>query len=259
MRNVNEEYRSLLTAHESITTMDAVIDLLLRVANGAASAQTKRTSKSKDRRWVSIPDIASDLATSESRTRAGKTGHARTAAGLSARAARVAWLLENMSARLDQRKDIPDTQYSLLMDSLLLLFHQAYFVLLPKMRGEGWRGEQSALLAAFGQFAAHLPRDADRYQVLGLVFEARENVSEAADCYRKALNATHADDHDFITRVQMLWTHLHEMGDLNGAGRLLLDIYPRVPRKDLEEVSEMIWDTMQAFERRGAAMQPASV
>jgi hypothetical protein len=141
------------------------------------------------------------------------------------------------------------------MDLLLLVFHQAYFVLLPKMQGQGWNDARSEFLSASHRFAEQLPRDADRYHVLGLVFEATGNSTGASDCYRTALNATHADDHDFITRAQMLWSHLHEMGDLSGAGRLLLDIYPRVQRKDLDEVSDMIWDTMQAFERRGAGMQ----
>lgn len=243
MPSVIDEYRRLVTAAESGDALDDAIALVLRIAGG------ENGGPPKSRRWGGLPSVEADLAAFIDH-HAGPKARGLPGPRAAQRLWRAAWLLENIPPRVERAGSaVPEAVDSLLADALLVLFHQAYFAL-PPAAGEGRRRERAALLASFRRFAEHLPRDADRYEVLGLIFDAEGSKTKARDCYRTALSATRADEHDFITRVQMLWTHHTETGDLAGAGRLLLDVYPRVSRRDLDEVSEMLWDTMRAFEDR---------
>lgn len=158
-------------------------------------------------------------------------------------AQRAMWLLETVPGRLERLGGVPEAQSSLILDTLLLVFHQAYFTLRTNSRSD-----RAGLLAAFKRYARSL-READRCQVLALTADAEGRGDLAGEYFRQALSATHSDEHDFVTRVQMCWTHLHEQGNLRGAMQLLQDVYPRVQRQDLDEIRSMIDETFEAAMR----------
>lgn len=143
------------------------------------------------------------------------------------------------AAQLDKK------QHSLLFDACVVLAHHAYFGLLPKLDESVFEQERALLLSAIHRFGNLTPSPADRYAVLALYFEALKQYRHAAEAYRQALAATHADSHDFMTSLQTYWTFLlgHDLPD--EALELLLDNYPRVPRRDLDELNELIRQTFK--------------
>ena len=143
------------------------------------------------------------------------------------------------SAKLD------DKRYALLFDSCILLAHHVYFGLLPRLGGPAFEAERALLLSALNRFADLTPVPADRYTVLALYFEALGQFRRAGDAYRQALAATHADSHEFMTGLQTYWTFLIERGLHDEALDVLLETYPRVPRRDLEELNELIRQTFK--------------
>jgi hypothetical protein len=108
MPDLIAEYQSLLCADESLSALDRAVDLVRRVARGGRIAY---------RRWPALT---------------AANGGIQPATSLSARRVMdVANLLQSLPPRAEQ-PDVPEAQYSLLMDALLLVFHQAYFSLLPR-------------------------------------------------------------------------------------------------------------------------------
>lgn len=131
-------------------------------------------------------------------------------------------------------------RYSLLNDSCLLVAHQAYFSLLPKLDGQAFSEERAFLLSALQRFANSSSDPADRFALLALYFDAMDEPHRASEARRAALAATAADAHDFLTVLQSCWTSHIERGMLDEALDLLLETYPRVSRRDLDEVGELI-------------------
>ena len=114
-------------------------------------------------------------------------------------------------------------QYSLLIDSCLLLAHHAYFTLLAKLDHPRYAEERAFLLSTFHQFADSFSEPADRFTLLALYFDAVDKPQQASESRRAALAATPADAHDFLTVLQSLWTSLVERGMHNDALELLLE------------------------------------
>ncbi|MGH7134172.1 MAG: hypothetical protein ACREHD_00445 [Pirellulales bacterium] len=136
-------------------------------------------------------------------------------------------------------------RYSLLMDSCLLLAHHAYFALLPKLDDAALQPERAMLLSAFRQFAESSGEPADRFALLALYFDATDEPQKASGARRAALAATPADAHDFMTVLQSCWSGLVERSMLDEALEVLLDNYPRVSRRDLDEVGQLIRQTFR--------------
>jgi len=175
----------------------------------------------------------------------------RPDSGAAGRAQRVQWNLTCLFAEVRKREaNFTAAEYSLLADLFLLVFRHAYFALLRQLRDKN----QSAhtLLDSFEQFAAMLREPSDRFHVLGLVRLARGNSDGAENDFRAALAATHADDHEFMSSLQLLWMLLIQMKDYKGAMRLLRDQYPRVARRDLEEVGLLLDETLAAAQAEGS-------
>jgi len=234
MTDFAEQYRQLLTTDESIATLDSALSLARRIATEPAG---KKAIRLLDQSAADAPALSG-----------GKSANSR-------RVESVEWALTVLAGEIETRsRDLPPVQYSLLRDVLLLVFHQAYFALLPSVARD-----RARLLAAFAAFADTVPHPSDQCQVRGLVELAHERFATAVECFRSALAATHADEHDFLTRVQMLWTVLVEQHRWNDAFRCLVDIYPRVTRNDLEEVSALLDRTFMEAQQykphlRGKAM-----
>jgi len=54
-----------------------------------------------------------------------------------------------------------------------------------------------------------------------------------------------------MTRLQMAWTNLLDSGMTFEAHDLLLDIYPRVLREDLPEITSLLQETFQVESAKG--------
>src|SRR4051794_14819596 len=104
MPDVVSEYRELLTSEESIPHLDGAIRLAVRIASGEGSDDEKRWQK-----------VLNGQAPSFVPSKTGKTNTQRLK--------RVAWLLSDIPRRIAKSvAEVPDDQYSLLMDTLLLVF-----------------------------------------------------------------------------------------------------------------------------------------
>jgi len=214
------EYRDLLTSEESVASLDRALLLARNVASGRGTPNGKP--------WHAVM-----------KDRAGPLADRRNAGSSVLRQKEVIRILSTMPQKLEEtRKEVPEEQYSLLFDTLLLVFHHAYFALLP-----GIENGRKTLLVAFKQFAASLPRPQDEFQVLGLVEVEMGDLEAAVESFRASLAAAHSDEHDFITRVQIVWTTLMERRLFQDALECLLDVYPRTSRSDLNEVSAMLRET----------------
>jgi len=223
MASLTAEYQSLLIVDESLAGLGRAVDLARRVARGG---------RVNSRRWPSL---------------AGANGDAETRPISSASAQRV-WEVANLLRSLPPRAekpDVPEAQYALLMDTLLLVFHQAYFWLLPKAAAQ-----REFLLGALDAFADELPNLADRFQVKGLLHLERGEVEKAARAFNAALAATPSDQHDFLTRVQMLWSLLIEHGRVPDAFDCLMQVSPRVTRLDYDEFQGLLKETFKEASKR---------
>lgn len=135
------------------------------------------------------------------------------------------------------------SKYSLFLDTCLVLFHQAYFALLPELNAG--KPDKKLLLSAFKEFANQVQSDADRYDLLGLYYEAIGDYTAAAGCHKNVLRLTHSEAHEFITVLQTFWSFLVEQQKFREALDVLLETYPRVLRRDLEEFNELILTTFE--------------
>ncbi|HEX4125817.1 MAG TPA: hypothetical protein VHY37_13910 [Tepidisphaeraceae bacterium] len=168
------------------------------------------------------------------------TGAARAEPARSAAAQRVlqvADLLQSLPRRAEE-PDVPESQYTLLMDTLLLVFHQAYFSLLPKAASH-----RSILVQALDALADKLPNLADRFQVKGLMHLEHGDIEQAIAAFNAALAATPSDQHDFLTRVQMVWSLLIEHHRVRDAFDCLMQVSPRVTRADYDEFQGLLRET----------------
>lgn len=140
-------------------------------------------------------------------------------------------------------------RHSLLLDSCMVLFHQAYFALLPELSGADSRDERNLLLEAFRRFVDFIPPTGDQSSLLALFHDAVGDYARAAECYLQALRTTPADADEFMTLLQTGWSFLIEHERYSDALDLLLENYPRVSRRDLDEMHELIARTFELQRR----------
>lgn len=136
--------------------------------------------------------------------------------------------------------------YSLLADALLVLFHQSYFALLPRLEPKGF--DRIALLRSYVYLSSLFSATADQFRIQGLVAIAIGDFGAAGKAFQAALSATHSDEHDFMTRLQALWMTMLEHGQYREALNLLVELYPKVARDDLGEFADLIRRTFDAAE-----------
>ncbi len=257
MRNLVTEYRQLLKASESLHTLDRVLALLDQATEQPSPAQgvTVRQFQLGD------PDALTPYEPSRVPVAVLRDGDAKDAepplqqrpprrvrAQDHSRFLRAQWYLVALPEQLPLR-NFSAAQSALILDALLLLFHHAYFVLLPRLEA-AQRALSTELIDSFFRFAAHLPDLAERFRVEGLAYEAKGEPEEALIRFANALRATHTDEHVFMTRLQTFWMSLLDRGDFRGALNLLLETVRMVPLSRLSELQELISDT---FTEYGAA------
>src|SRR5947209_6663101 len=134
MPDLVSKYRELLAADESLPALDGALELALRIASGGGN--------NKENPWHNLL---------RERTPTSK-GTDRRPADVQ-RLEEVAWVLSAIPRQVSMSlREVPEDQYSILMDTLLLVFHQAYFALLPNLAGK-----REALMQAFREFSSTLP------------------------------------------------------------------------------------------------------
>ncbi|HVA47949.1 MAG TPA: hypothetical protein VNH11_16385 [Pirellulales bacterium] len=254
-RQLITEYQRLLTANESLASVKRAIKLVWHVlgarvrptANGFVCELFNAECAEVDEQLRQAIERLGPLGVPADR-KVGGRAHSRSSEQQKLRAVvretEVALTLAPTVASMPE-KGLGETSLSLLMDSCMLLAHHAYFALLPKLDEVLLASERDAFLSGFRQFAESQTRACDRFALLALYFDAVDAPQDASDARRAALAATPADAHEFMTELQSSWSSLIERAMPGEALELLLDNYPRVPRRDLDEVNELIRQTFR--------------
>lgn len=135
-----------------------------------------------------------------------------------------------------------EENYSFVHDILLLTFHHAYFSLLPSLETDDAKFRER-LLHSFYSLSYLTPNITDQFSVRAYFFIAMSDHKQASELFRASLNSIHVDEHDYITRLQVLWMHLMDMRLYREALSLLVDQFGRVQVKDMREMEELIMQT----------------
>ncbi|MCP4594623.1 MAG: hypothetical protein GY842_28155 [bacterium] len=248
MQELIDRYRQLVVAEESVETLNRALALVEDVL-GIRVRWTQRRLEAFGITDKGRPDEVSIHMTERLRAldfpELAQVGGRRRRTQLrqeqQALAVRTAVTLAVVLALTDEiRPPLPEHWHSLLVDACLIVFHQAYFALLPELGTRGWEDEQRLLTESFPRFAQHIPRVSDRYTVLALYHDAAGEWERAARFYREALLATHSDDHEFMTTLQTCWSFCIEHQMFHQAFDLLLESHSRIARQDLDEVRELM-------------------
>lgn len=254
MNRLVKRYQELLVAEESLDSVDRALALVeeglgVRVVVG----ETERALEAVDRQrrehedsWRRLDEAIQEFDREEFEKAMARRLRSKERVWQRHRALRVAVTLAAFPEYLDRQADrASGAQYSFVMDSLIVLFHHAYFALLPTLDAAEWAVERGTLLHSMRRFADHVPGEGDRFRILALWSEALGQPQEAARYYAALVHATRSDAHEFMTVLQSCWTHLLEHEECDGALKLLLETYPRVPRAHLEEASKLILQTFE--------------
>ena len=252
MSNLTAEYRQLTVGPETLHALDATLTLLekatglqIRVRRGSVIVTKAPAWKPRVQSWKPLSDSIEQLDTASNAQLLSRR-HERDEPSVRVRFIRTKWCLITLPRHLSTDR-LPEKQYSFIVDTLLLLFHQAYFALLPKLAEAGLTGEHDELISTFSAFAEHVPDIAERFRIEGLASEARGDVTNAVVSFEKALSASHVDEHVFMTRLQTFWMALLDKKDFTAALHLLLKFMPMVPLKHLPELRELILATFEEY------------
>jgi len=134
---------------------------------------------------------------------------------------------------------IDDNNYSFILDISNLVFHNAYFALLPKISKKSKK--YFSLIEIFLNFSKYMDKASDQYYIKALCYEAIGKYNLAINFYNESLLATHPDDHDYITILQNYWATLVEYKQFDEAFQLLLDYQFKILPKDFPEYQNLLW------------------
>lgn len=229
MKGVHSEYQELVLADETPAALERALSLARAVASGQRQNQE---------RWFNMVNGTTPAHHPSSLHRPRSLAARRTD--------EVVRALTGLPSRAEEWRDkVPESQFSMLFDTLLIVFQQAYFSLLPKVGG----AKRNELLKAFLAFSRALPRVADRLHVEGLVRLSMGESEAAVDLFRAAIASTSSDEHDFLTRAQMLWSVLMEADRRSDAFEFLISISSRITRNDFQEFEDLLSTTFNVATR----------
>jgi hypothetical protein len=248
MNTLFSEYRHLLTGRETLAALDSAVTLLekasglhVRLRRGLLTITRIPNWTPPVKSWISLA-VGDAFQASANGDRALRVPPGTRHRALRTKIIRTSWCLTALPRQLSAIQ-VDDTQYAFIMDCSLLLFHQAYFALLPRLEGARWIPVRNTLVSAFFRFAEQVPDIADRFRITGLAHQARGDAVGAAALFEKALLASHVDEHVYMSRLQTLWMALLDKRDFEPALRFLLKVMPIVPLKHLPELTELILST----------------
>lgn len=251
MKALVQTYRDLLVADESIDSVEQSLHLVERIVDARIKyepgefelAQLHTAQKRQTERYAQLSESIQEYEYPELQRATERRRKSATRTARQSLIMRTAFCLGVLPSIVQDT--LEDDRYSLFVDSCLVVFHHAYFALLPELRGRAWERERDALLTSFRLLAESATRASDRYYIQAMYFDAMGDGRRAAQNYRQSVLATSSDAHEFMTTLQSCWGFLVERRFLGSAIDLLLENYARVPRQDLDEMKELILATFQ--------------
>jgi hypothetical protein len=257
MLNIIDEYHNLLDSDASLESVDRTITLIEKILGvqwtEQLSPQICRTEWQDKEVALFQQQLDNDFKQYFHfyAMKCVELGQVQKIASIQARRVLKFFLTLVFFPQLMEHNGFPlKSNHSLFFDACLVLVHHAYFALLPALNVDA--PEKKLLLFAVKEFANFMSRESDRLDLLGLYYEAIEDDEQAANCHKKVLRLTNSEAHEFMTVLQTFWSFLVEHQRFSEALKMLLETYPRVLRRDLEEFNELI---LMTFELQAAHYQ----
>jgi tetratricopeptide (TPR) repeat protein len=249
MADLVRQYHRLLKGNETIENFDASLRLVedlvgARIKWQHEELELKRLEAEQrnfDQFFAKLSEAAQQFHTHEVVEAAARRRRTKTRIQQQARVVQGAFALHTFPELVEQLPTpFTSDRVSFVLDACVLLFHQAYFALLPALSEPGWKVERLLLLEAFRDFAHHCPRPSDAFGVLALYYDALGKSDLAARHYVDAVAATHSDSHEFMSVLQTAWTFCIERHRYREALDVLLGVNNRVSRSDISELHQMV-------------------
>ena len=245
MKNIIEEYRELLNLEESIEGIDRSILLIEQILGAKFTSDYDREldklSNEENEQldhFKMHPDSYSNPYMQKSFERRRRNAEFIK---MQARILKIINFLMELPKIINSKfPNLSENSYSIFIDTSLLLFHHTYFSLLPTLKDKTWVDESRSLIQSFLEFSTYVTKVSDSYTIRALCFDYLGKDSIAAENYKSALRSTHSDADEYMTVLQTYWTFHIERDLYEEALNLLLEEYPRITRRDLDEISELI-------------------
>jgi hypothetical protein len=90
-------------------------------------------------------------------------------------------------------------------------------------------------------------KPAHMYYLQSVVMDYLKEWPKRLKLLQQSLTLTSPTNHEFLTKVQSLWSDLLDLGDYQKAESFLLEVYRFALRDDLPEVQEMFHATSRAL------------
>lgn len=150
-----------------------------------------------------------------------------------------------------QTRDAIEDSTGLFRDIQSLLYLQCVEVMLPLLKGKSYSFAHDFLVNALFAHARTVWVDDPSHQqfLLCKFFEYVGERKMASRLLEASINNTSPADHEFITKVQMLWSIYLDESLYDRAKDLLLNVYRRANEKDLPELTELIELTIERKHR----------
>jgi len=247
--DLGRQYRRLLTDDESIENFDISTRLIEDVIGVRIEWQHRQLALQR-LRWEGEPNFELFFARLGHAVQQFQThGVAEAVEGRRCpeahfeQRARVVKAAFAMSMFPDLIEQLPSTftndRGSFVLDACMLLFHQAYFALMPTLEASRWEAERLLLLEAFRSLAHHVSRCSDALRVLALYYDAFDKEDIAILYYVDAISATHSNSHEFMSVIQAAWAFWIERHCYREALDILLNMNTRILPSDMLELQDM--------------------
>lgn len=249
MADLVQQYHRLLRGDETIEHFDASLRLVedlvgARIKWQHEELELKRMEDEQrtfDQFFARLSEAVQQFQTREVAEAAERRRRTKARIQQQARVMKGAVALSTFPDLVEQLPTpFTSDRVSFVLDACVLLFHQAYFALLPTLSAPDWKAERILLLEAFRRFGHHCPRPSDAFGVLALYYDALGKSDIAARHYADAVAATHSDSHEFMSVLQTAWTFCIERHRYREALDVLLGVNSRISRSDISELHEMV-------------------
>jgi tetratricopeptide (TPR) repeat protein len=163
--------------------------------------------------------------------------------------------LNYVTRYINQIEDsISENDYSFLMDTSFIIFHNAYFSWLDNLNKQ----TRDISIKIFLEYSNYLNNPTDAYQIKAMCYEAEGKLDLAKNYYYKSLMATSSDDNSFMAALQDYWSFLLEKGNTSEALELLLNIRKEKLIRDEDSYNDLLRSTFYiASKKRKKKFQSA--
>jgi hypothetical protein len=244
-----QQYHRLLTDEETIENFDTSIRLVEDLVGARIEWQHKKLALQRlhleheqdfDQFFARLGDAVQQFQTHEIAEAVEGRRCIEAHIEQQARVVKAAFAMSMFPGLIEQHARLfTSGRGSLVLDACMLLFHQAYFALMPTLNAPRWKAERLLLLEAFRRLAHHTSHCSDALGVLALYYDALDKEDIAVLYYLDAISATNSDSHEFMSVLQAAWTFCIERHRYREALEVLLGVNSRVVRSDVLELHEM--------------------